>query len=72
MHVELLRDILNGLLVSFTEADSCQDRRTLVVYTVGDPGFAPGSLEKKRETSHFVRKMALLELKRAHSIQKGP
>ena len=46
MHVELLRDILNGLLVSFTEADSCQDRRTLVVYTVGDPGFAPGSLEK--------------------------
>ena len=38
---QLLRDILNGLLVSFPKADSYHDRSSLVVYTVEDPGFVP-------------------------------
>ena len=42
------RDSLSGLLVSFPKADSCQDKRTLVVYTVEDPGFAPGRGEGLR------------------------
>ena len=41
-------DTLSGLFVSFPKTDSCQDRKTLVVYTVEDPGFAPGRGERLR------------------------
>ena len=34
---QLLKDSLNGLLVSFPKDDSCHGRRTLVVYKVEDP-----------------------------------
>ena len=44
-----LMDTLSGLFVSFPKTDSCQDRKTLVVYTVEDPGFAPGRGEGHRD-----------------------